>query len=678
MSISKNHVVDRSRVNETAVNAVELPKSGFNKSYKTYTTLNMGRLHVGGYHHIMPADKFRGENQASLTFFRLNQPNISDVNISQHNFFVTLRALDKTFEDAFAPGINNAMSASWTAPCFSLQDIVRYILTMGLSTSGQTALTNLLGSISQAPTVAITAGNLQVMKNFFSNNGYFNTSFGTHFENQYCGDWYTNVFIPRGLVLVNTIVAGTTTNNDAYQVFVDALFGLFIGEGSLLDELGYIYVRRSDLKQLAVSSASTIDKLVTRFNSFKQNEYAIRAYYAVWYEYYRDNNLEPKRSTLIDWHNFGSTSVVASNLSMLVIRFRSWTRDMFVTSMPDDICRHVYAPIVSRNASTNNVIYSTAAVDYNNAENTYGMLDAGRLMQFGRNIVSQELGYRDPVTGNDMIINCPLPARVNDVLTASTSAGMSVNMLDLFSLRNAQSLERYLKRNFYFGDEYRDRMLAHYGSYVSDMRVNRPEFLSSSMSPINPNQVVSSAGSSDTPQGERMMTVTASTGSDRYDFFAEEFGIVLNIISVMPVAQYAGVCSQNMLSKVVDYPIPEFAANNEEFGRNYEIAFSGLNSFESALKNAFGHYPYAHSWRSRVNEVHKEYLSDLQEYTFRRLFGMDTTATSPVLNSNFIHCKPNLGMFAAGHDSLWTPQVYGAINHSFYVESVLPTPVETI
>lgn len=681
MSITSHHQVDRSRVNESVVNVANLPKSGFNKSYKSYSTFTLGKLHVGGYHYVMPADKFRGSNNASLTFFRLNQPNVSDVNISQHNFYLPFRSIDNTFEDAFAPNPNNAMSASWTAPGFSIADVTKLLFGY-IEDSVKTALnTDFLSNVKLTPNSVCSTECISALNSLINSTATF-TSLRLDFTNHYCSDFVDSCYIPRVTALLKSIT-GSTTYIDAFRIFIDAWLFPFVGEGSLLDELGFIYIRRADLYSITGIGFSDVADIYTLFSNIKQNEYAIRAYYTVWYEYYRDNNLEPRRSTLSDWHKFGSTSVVVSGTvlhpSMLINRFRSWSKDVFTTSMPDDIMRHVFAPITTTANSSatgnslNTIGVDMTSTDFLNAEKLYGVGNFS-----ARNILNYKLTYTDPITNQITSINCPLPAQVNDVLVSSTPNNYYVSALDLFSLRNAQSLERYLKRNFYFGDEYRDRMLAHYGSYVSDMRVNRPEFLSSSISPINPNQVLSSAGSETTPQGERNMTITASTSDDTYNFYAEEFGIVLNLISIMPVAQYAGVCPQNMLSKVTDYPIPEFAANNEEFSRVYEIAFSALAANQERIKPTFGHHPYAHNWRARVNEVHKEYLSDLQEYTFRRFFGMDDDGRVPLLNSNFIHCRPNLGMFVGGHDTLYTPQVYGVINHAFYVESVLPTPVETI
>ena len=107
-----------------------------------------------------------------------------------------------------------------------------------------------------------------------------------------------------------------------------------------------------------------------------------------------------------------------------------------------------------------------------------------------------------------------------------------------------------------------------------------------------------------------------------------------------------------------------------------EIATSGLIKNGVETKGMFGHYPYAHAWRGRVDEVHGSFLSSKQNWVFRRYFGMDTPDKAPKLNYIFLHCRPNIGMF---QDAVrLNPQAYGSVVHNFYVERVLPVPVETI
>lgn len=679
-----NHSVGRSNVNENVVNANDFPKSGFDLTYRTNKDFVLGMLTVGGYQHIMPADKFSGNNDGEFTFNDMNTPQIGDIEVSQHNFYLPYRAIDRTFEDGLTPTKLNGMSVSWRTPSFKLNQLVAAYIGKIESILGQDDTIDILSEDKDTAIAAI----LKAMEIAYFGKGVppiitNPAPLKSSLEHHYLLDWLEDY--KARIQAYESLVSGASTANDARFLFYDAILTPLFGERSLLCSLGYNWLRRSDL--LLLSEYTYVqdtydypsDVMIAICDDCPQCEYALRAYYAVWYEHYRDINLEPVSATLPKWKDFGSTSVFGATISssadvdwaFLCVRYRSWYKDMFVSSQPDDICRHVFAPVLDATSKT-----GFGAVDY--LSNDFNYENAEGVGDGSRGIASYRLEYRDPITGSTQVIRTPLPKSVNDALS-TLDASLQTHYdkyLDLYTLRHSNQLEQYLKRNFYFGDEYKDRMLAHYGSKVSDMRINRPELLSSSIDSINRDQVKSSVSTSEMNAGERTMTATAYSKSDGYSFFAEEFGIVLNIITFMPRAQYAGICPQNLLSAQTDFPLPEFANSNEEFGRVMEVATNGLRKNGVVEKGMFGHYPYAHAWRSRVDEVQDSYLSDKQDWTFRRYFGLYDADSSPKLNYQFIHCRPNLGMF---RDSIrFDGQLYGSIVHNFFVERVLPTPVENI
>lgn len=676
--------IDRSKVNERTASMQDMPKSGFDLSYNSYRDYILGRIHVSGYHHIMPADKFSGSNEGDHTFNNLVTPMMSPVDCCQHNFFVTLRSIDKSFEDAFAPSALNGMSASWSAPTFSIDSIVQdllfnipYASNLHLDTAFDRAFSKWTTSVTSTP----NATELQNCADLFNNTYLFCVGQNrTIDDNLYIRDIMRDI-ANNVRNMQNIIMVGSTVKYaDVLRGWCKSFLFPFIGENSLLDSLGYSYLRSKDVEDIISSIPTTTAGVVNATNfsdkmdTIPQCEYAVRSYFAVWYEYFRDYNLEPVKSTLPKWKDFGSTSIISYNNSLnygpffLLTRIRSWYKDPYISSMPDDIMRHVFAPIFPTSASV--VTQDTNASDFHQAENT----PSENSMQNLRNVDSYTLQWRDVVDGSTKTVKVPVPKRVNDSI-ATAGSNQSVYFLDLLSLRNAQALERYLKRNFYGGDEYKDRMLSHYGSVISDYSVKRPVLLSSSVSNVELKQEIAPVNTPTTTVGDRTATATCKSGGDGYEFFAEEFGIVLNLIEFMPRAQYAGICPQNLQIHQVDYPIPEFAANNEELSRIIEVATNGLSKSTSLLET-FGHHPYAHAYRGRIDEVHGSFLSDRQNYTFRRFFGLDNSDGIPKLNYSFIHCHPNLGMFL--NTNLFDCQLYGRDTHNFFVERVLPTPIEVI
>lgn len=710
----KSRNLDRSsKVDSQQVSANRFPKSGFDLTYRSYNDFQLGRLHVSGYHHTMPGDKFNGLNQGSFQFNRLVTPVVSPVEVSQHNFYIPYRSLDTSFEDAFAPGKLNNMSEDWHAPSFSLNFFAdKVFLTNFDSSFGVGSLLPIPDFEPVSDMVLYYGGSpllfsdlLSYAPSFVTPRSALNSVFSNGLRS--LEESFVNLYL---LDILDEIVANLNSVSESWDEFLipyggsefvsytklalayyDAVTRYFIGEGSLLDQLGYMIVRRVDLmtwnsfrKFFSVVTSQSANFMDFRLSDIPMSEYPIRAYYAIWYEYYRDLNLEPVNANLPKYRHFGSESIVEQYPAIVCMRPRCWRHDLHVSSMPDDPFRHVFAPVLVSDTGqiVNGNIETPQRGSFNSMDAEYpvqGLADVDDDRFINSNMIrSETVTWLDPVDGTNKTLKLPIPALVSDAISAMDEGrAWLANRLDLQALRRAQALERVLKRNFYFGDEYKDRMLAHYGSVVSDERVNRPAVLSSSVTTINTSEQIANVGSEETPQGTRNVVATASTGNDGYTFFAEEFGIVINIISFMPIAQYNGICPQLLQSKVVDFPLPEYSTQFSEASRILEVAMSPAVVAGDALSRLFGHQPYGHAYRARVDEVHGSYLSTKANYTFRRFFGMDEEANSyPKLNYLFVHCNPVLDMFA--NTVRADGQLYGYVDHMFTVERALPSPAEEI
>lgn len=690
------NTTNRSTVNEAQYAAPEFPKSGFNLGYKKYSSYQLGKLHISGYQWTMPADKISGQNIGNFTFNRIVTPMVAPVDVGQYNFYLPLRACDRTFERGIVPTKLNGMSANWKCPSFSLQDAVKCVCQniFGVVTAESDdpfeSLVYILSRLSRL--ISDNSPELVSIRDFdedlqdsqliaFLNQ--FHTDlrpFGC-FKSHYMVDWWTDylAYIRKRVPFLTNDNASSINAADYMYNWLDAVLSPFVGRYSYLAELGYNYLSPADIYRLCYTDYARNVSISTMFDSTPMNEYPLRAMYIIWYERFRDVNLEPVSSSLPDWHDFGSTSLIADGDPIyLIYRFRSWSKDVFTTSQIDDISRHVFAPIVAND--------SDAAAFALNPFNTKDTALVGDPKAVKPSIV--DISYRNNMTGAEEVVSCPVPSNVNDILSSIDASFSSVYGLDLNTLRQSQMLEKYLKRNYLFGDEYADRMLAHYNSRVSDMRINKPELLSSSLNSSNMEQQVSNVSTDETKVGDRTATGTLASSGDQYTTFCEEFGIIINLITFMPKAAYNGLCPQLLISKQIDFPLPEFAANNEEFGRKIEIAKSGLYSdgiypvpgqeslYVDASTFMFGRYPAYHAWRSRVDEVGGMFLNELQNCTFRRFWGLESDESTPKLNYEFLHCKPNLEMFA--NTLRYDSQLYGDVVHECFVERVLPTPVEVI
>lgn len=673
-SIDRSFQNPRNEVVET-----DVPKSGINLSYRNHLGgLVLGRLYPQSVQHLMPNDKFSGSNEASMTFEQLATPVIDDVDVCVHNFLVTLRSIDNRFEKFMTPSKLNNMNTGVSVPTFNIKSILRTILVWFGS-----AFTQLEKYDTQNSRVTFDMANLS-----FPNWNYV---------------YHTDSFYELDEQIVSLLGSSQSllvdTNNTAsiakFKQLVYLIFDFFVGKRSLLDYLGYTYYNHNQLSEYvdvitskafmsAYDSESAVHWLlndvenatgqqccffgynsnddVWEFESLPdiiENEYALRAYYAIWFEYYRNYDLEPRHANLPEYRDFGAATIFdqysIDQLHYLVPRIRSWQQDFFTTAGIDDISRHVFAPILDNYSFT--LTQDSDLQPSNIVDNT---------------LISQRISWRDPSTGNVSTIDVPIPARLGSLLQKPSQAFAATNGVELFSIRKAAMLENYLKRIYYGGDEYRDRMLHLYGARIEDYRINRPQWLSSSIDSVDPKQEVANTGvkpgdTSGFSIGERIATATAKqSGTDGFTDFCPEFGVYISMLSIMPHASYDPYLMQNQQVYYSDFPIPQFANQMEDVISTREIS-------RSVHHAAFGYAPYAHAYRYRVDEIHGDYHDDKFDYTFLRFFN---ESSIPNLSWSFIHCRPKLPMFV--NSILLDGQVYGTFKHNFLVERPLPSPVETI
>lgn len=711
--------ITRSTVNEQQYSAPEFPTSGFPLSYRRYFSAMLGRIHVGGFHYVMPGDKISGKTTGNnITFKRIVTPIVSPVNAMQYNVYLPFRPLDRSFQKGFVPTKLNAMSANWSMPTvttrYLVDQVIRALYNVAYNTpvasnaflhdigvlfskvsaNPQDTLNDLLNdsAFDIVPTTVdgFLYGTYGLVSNVINNLTSNGTIICNMADNMYLRDALLDIAesITAKLGSTDNPLSGSMLLSDFLNLYLSTLLTPFVGRYSYFGEFKYEFLRPFDFYRLSRglnyssgSGATSYDKFLETISDTPQNEYALRAMYAIWYELFRNVDLEPVSNTLPDWREWSSTSIfdmsAGGNLLYLIYRIRSWEKDMFISAQIDDLSRHVFAPIYSVDSE------QRIAGHVSNINN----LDAGMpgdppdVFEGASKPSLYLLSWRDQLTDSDTSIECPVPSNVNDVLSSLDTSFVDVFGLDLNTLRQSQMLEKYLKRNYLFGDEYQDRLLAHYNSRISDARINRPEILSQSLDEYDMKQEVSNVSTdAGTKVGDRTATATIEVKGNEYNTFCEEFGIVVSVVCFMPRAMYDGSCPQIYMKKQIDFPLPEFATNNEEFGRKLEIAGSGLAPVnpDSSDDNRymFGRYPAYHAWRSRVDEVGGEFLDEMQDCTFRRFFGMFSDDTTPKLNYFFIHCRPNLNMFA--DNILYDTQLYGDLVHDCYVERVLPTPVEVI
>lgn len=315
-----------------------------------------------------------------------------------------------------------------------------------------------------------------------------------------------------------------------------------------------------------------------------------RAYNLVYNEYYRDENLQ--------------TEVALTNETILN---RAWEKDYFTSSLPWQ--QRGTAPALPISGTT----HAIWALDNTNLFNLQGS-STGTLP-------------------ND-VTRAVLNNNTVDLSTAST--------FDIADLRLAFQIQKWMERNARAGVRYTEFLRAHFGVSPRDERLQRPEYIGGSKAPCIISEVLqTSSTDSTTPQGN--LAGHGITVSDAYcgKYHAQEFGLIIGIMSIMPRSAYSqGIDKQWLRKTKYDFYFPEFANLSEQAILNAEICATGTLSHNQDI---FGYQGRYDEMRTKNSQIVSGMRTTFDYWHLGRQFD---TGSPPVLNEDFIKCVPRKDIFA--------------------------------
>ena len=219
-------------------------------------------------------------------------------------------------------------------------------------------------------------------------------------------------------------------------------------------------------------------------------------------------------------------------------------------------------------------------------------------------------------------------------LSQATAAG-------IIDLRRAFKLQEWLEKNARGGSRYIESILSHFGVKSSDGRLQRPEFLGGSKTPVTFSEVLqtSDAAAEQTPQGNMAGHGISVGGSQSFRFFAEEHGVILTFMSVLPkTAYYQGLHRMWKKFDKFDYYWPSFAHIGEQPIYNYEVFLNGDDEIDLEV---FGYTPRYAEYKFNLSRVCGEMRTTLDIWHMARKF-----ENTPALNEQFVSSDPTTRIFA--------------------------------
>ena len=186
---------------------------------------------------------------------------------------------------------------------------------------------------------------------------------------------------------------------------------------------------------------------------------------------------------------------------------------------------------------------------------------------------------------------------------------------------------------------YRVSLQAHFGVSPRDERLQRPEYIGGSKTPVIVSEVLQTSSTDATsPQGNMAGhgVSVASTFCGKYR--ATEHGLIMGIMSIMPRTMYQqGMDRQWLRRSRYDFYFPEFANLSEQAILNCELY---ATSNEATNKAIFGYQGRYDEMRTKRNMVCGQMRSTFDYWHLGRIF-----STAPALNSTFL-CVYRINAFS--------------------------------
>lgn len=409
-----------------------------------------------------------------------------------------------------------------------------------------------------------------------------------------------------------------------------------------------------------VGSIADYFGIPTGVNNLEVNALPFRAYNLIYNEWFRDENLQ--KSLPVEKGD-GPDDVAAYKL----VR-RGKRHDYFTSALPWP----QKGPGVDISLTGDAPVFGNG----NSIRLTRG---PGTILSMGVDGSSRiYLGSNTSVIGSSLTEGAGSPTAVvagvvrkSDKVDSGLYADLSdVTAITINSLRQAFQIQRLYERDARGGTRYTEILRAHFGVVSPDARLQRPEYLGGSSSPININPVQQTSSTNDTtPQGNLAAYGLTSSRIHGFTKSFVEHGYIVGLVNVRADLTYQQGL-QRMWSRQTrfDFYWPALAHLGEQAVFNKEIYAQGTAADDDVFGYQERYAEYRYYPSLITGKFRSTYAQPLDMWHLSQKFD-----SLPTLSAQFIEDNPPVSRVIAVQDE---PQFL--LDTYFSLNCVRPMPVYSV